>query len=126
VIAALEERPTRREVIRREIAEILDDDHVVGMHGSSLHDDPAAERRRRIDALVRAAGGRREVLEELRSDLQQRLHTASDDFEATEGLRLVEAALARVPRHDEPFWQKHDRKLRRLSRRRRMRPTSTR
>jgi hypothetical protein len=34
----------------------------------------------------------------MRSRYLHRLHRASDDFEATEGLRVVEAALALVPR----------------------------
>jgi hypothetical protein len=126
VLTALEERPTRVEESRREIAEILDDDHLVRMHGSALHGDPAIERRRRVEALVRAADGRREPLEELRFDLQQRLHAASDDFDATEGLRVVDDALPLVDRPGEEFWQKQRGKLRRLARRRRLRRSSAR
>jgi hypothetical protein len=126
VIATLEERPTRVEESRREIAEILDDDYLLRIHGSSLHGDPAIERRQRVEALVRAADGRRAPLEKLRFGLQQRLHAASDDFEATEGLRVVEAALPLVPRRGEEFWQKQRSKLRRLARRRRLRRASAR
>jgi hypothetical protein len=60
-------------------------------------DDPVAKRRRKAEALV-ARGGGREPLEELRSRYLHRLHRASDDFEATEELRMVEVALAQVPR----------------------------
>jgi hypothetical protein len=56
--------------------------------------DPAGDRRRRAETLVALAGGRREPLEELRSRYLERLHRASDDFEATEGLRVVGVALS--------------------------------
>jgi hypothetical protein len=56
--------------------------------------DPARERRRRADTLVALAGGRREPIEELRSRYLQRLHRARDDFDATEGLRVVGVALS--------------------------------
>lgn len=61
-------------------------------------DDPDAARRRLADMLAVAAGHRREPLEELRAGLLRRLHRASDDFAATAGLRVTEAALALVPR----------------------------
>jgi hypothetical protein len=62
----------------------------------------AASRRNRARVLVALSGGRRELLEELRSEYLKRLHGASDDFEATDGLRVAEAALALIPRLDGP------------------------
>jgi hypothetical protein len=48
----------------------------------------------------------RSQLEALRLHYLDRLHRASDDFAATEGLRIVERALALVPRtHDDSAWQ---------------------
>jgi hypothetical protein len=62
----------------------------------------AADRRRRAHVLVALAGGRRERLEDLRAGYLNRLHRASNDFAATDGLRVVEAALALVPRAELP------------------------
>lgn len=59
--------------------------------------DPAAERRREAERLVAVIGGDRDVLDRLRSAFLGRLHRASDDFGATEGLRVVEAALWLIP-----------------------------
>jgi hypothetical protein len=61
-------------------------------------DDPAAGRRRKARDLAAALGGRRAALEELRSGFLRRLHRASDDFDATEGLRVTELALRMTPR----------------------------
>ena len=62
------------------------------------HDrDPEEHRRRRAEWLVTVAGGQREMLEELRLGFIGRLHRAGDDFEATEGLRVVERALSLTP-----------------------------
>ena len=60
-------------------------------------DAPAAERRRRAEQLVAVVGGDRDHLERLRSTYLRRLHQASDDFGATAGLRVVEAALCLIP-----------------------------
>jgi hypothetical protein len=62
----------------------------------------AAERRsQQADELIAAVGGRRDLVEEMRADLQDRLHRQSDDFDATRQLRIVEAALIQlVPRVD--------------------------
>ena len=60
-------------------------------------DDPAAERRFEAERLVAAIGGDRDLLDRLRSAFLGRLHRASDDFGATEGLRVVEAALWLIP-----------------------------
>jgi hypothetical protein len=60
--------------------------------------DPAADRRRRAEALAALAGGDRQPLDELRSGFLRRLHRASDDFAAAEGLRTVEVALSMTPR----------------------------
>jgi hypothetical protein len=62
----------------------------------------AAERRsRRADELIASVDGRRDLVEQMRADLQDRLHRRSDDFEATAQLRVVETALTRLtPRVD--------------------------
>jgi hypothetical protein len=61
-------------------------------------DDQDAARRQLAGTLAAAAGGDREVLEQLRAGFIRRLHRVSDDFAATAGLRVTEAALALVPR----------------------------
>jgi hypothetical protein len=48
--------------------------------------------------LAAVADGHREPLEQLRYGFIRRLHRVSDDFAASEGLRVVEAALSLVPR----------------------------
>lgn len=48
------------------------------------------------EALIEAADGRRAALETAYVALSDRLARRSDDFEATEALRLVNAALSRV------------------------------
>ncbi len=69
-------------------------------------DDIDAARQSRTDVLVELAEMDRDQLEALRSTYLDRLHRASDDFDATEGLRVVERALARVPRRDPALaWQ---------------------
>lgn len=56
------------------------------------------ERARAIDALVAMSGSRREPLERARAEFQRRLARRSDDFDATQGLRMVEGALGLVDR----------------------------
>jgi hypothetical protein len=60
--------------------------------------DPAAERRRQAKQLTVFAGGERAPIEDLRAGFLRRLHQASDDYAATEGLRTVELALSMLPR----------------------------
>jgi hypothetical protein len=94
VVATRTERPSRVEVPAGEIAPVPDDDFLSSIEVSPQGGDPAAARRRRAEVLVAFAGGRRGPLEELRLRYLRRLHRASGDFKATEGLRVVEAALA--------------------------------
>ena len=54
------------------------------------------ERWRRAEILLAALDGDRERLFELQSLFILRLHRASDDFGATEGLRVVESAIAMI------------------------------
>ena len=61
-------------------------------------DDPTAARRREAERLVAAAGDDRQVLEAVQAGFLRRLHRASDDFKATEGLRVVDLALSLMPR----------------------------
>jgi hypothetical protein len=78
-------------------------------------DDIDAARKSQTDALVDLAEIDRSELEALRSSYLDRLHRASDDFAATEGLRVVERALALAPRpHKSAAWQD---RLRRPSKR---------
>ncbi len=69
-----------------------------------LHDRSA-----RAEDLVAEAGGRREPLDGMRASYQERLRRASDDCEATDGLRVVERALALLPPADGPWtWQERE------------------
>jgi hypothetical protein len=76
------------------VATVLSDDVLAQIEAPTQRGEPAAELRRRTELLVAALNGDRERLFELRSLLLLRLHRASDDFGATEGLRVVERALA--------------------------------
>jgi hypothetical protein len=58
---------------------------------------PAAERQRRAERLSAVVGCDRDHLERVRSTFLRRLYQASDDFGATAGLRVVEAALCLIP-----------------------------
>ena len=86
------------EDVARDIAELVGEEFFARTQTPPRGEDPAAERRRRAEALVAVADGRREPLEQLRSHFIRRLHRASDDFAATERLRVVEAALSSIPR----------------------------
>jgi hypothetical protein len=58
------------------------------------------------EELVARAGSDRAQLEEVRSRYLDLLPRASDDFDATEGLRIVERALGLMPqRHPDSAWQ---------------------
>jgi hypothetical protein len=76
----------------------LDDDVLTEIEKPTLHKNPEAETRRRAERLVAALDGRRERLFELQSLFMLRLHRASDDFGATEGLRVVDRAIAMISR----------------------------
>lgn len=97
MVATLQARSSLVEAPARDVAD-PPGDFLALIQTPPQGDDPAAERRRRAEQLVAVADGRREPLEQLRSRFIRRLHRASDDFEATEGLRVVEAALWLIPR----------------------------
>jgi hypothetical protein len=78
------------------VVAVLKDDVLAQIEAPTPRDDPQAERRRRAEMLVAAFGGDRERLFELRSLLLLRLHRASDDYGATEGLRAVDSAIAMI------------------------------
>jgi hypothetical protein len=78
-------------------------------------DDLAAQRCRKVEALVAMDNGRA-PLEALRAVFISRLHRASDDFEATEGLRVVEAALSLIPWPEPAHARDRRRRPRRRSR----------
>lgn len=63
-----------------------------------------------IEAAVRGAGDDREALEALRAGFQARIARRSDDFEASRGLKAVEAALNETTREGDP-WDRAVRKL---------------
>jgi hypothetical protein len=66
----------------------------------------ARDLERAIVDLVALAGGRPEPLDRLRLEFHRRLTHRRDDFEATQGLRLAEGALGRIPRPDGMWaWQ---------------------
>jgi hypothetical protein len=107
VAAALREPSTRVNVPVREIVKDVDD-NVLPLIDVAPHDgNPAASRARRAEVLVELAGGRREPVEELRLRYLRRLDRASDDFDATEALRVVEAALSLIPRPKDPGVERH-------------------
>lgn len=60
--------------------------------------DPDAARREMADRVAVTSGGDREALQELRSHFSRRLYRVSDDYRASAGLRVTEAALALVAR----------------------------
>jgi hypothetical protein len=65
-----------------------------------------AARRQQAEALVASTDGDRSALERLRREYLRRLRRASDDLAATEGLRIVDLALASVPPlHPDSAWQ---------------------
>lgn len=58
--------------------------------------DRAAERRHKAQELLEIVGGRK-GLEALHAEFVRRLHRTSDDYGATEGLRVTLEALKLVP-----------------------------
>ena len=93
-----DERGARHRGGGAEVAPIFDDEVLAWIQTHPdvqipPQDDPAAERHRKAETLAGMAGGRA-PLEALRAVFISRLHRASDDFAATEGLRVVEAALS--------------------------------
>jgi hypothetical protein len=101
VVAITQERSSPAEEAALDITVLLGKESFELIQTPPPGDDPAAERRRRAEALAALANGRREPLEQLRYGFIRRLHRASDDFAASEGLRVVEAALSLVPRPGE-------------------------
>lgn len=83
----------------------LMDDVLAQFEAPTQSDDSRAERRQRAQMLVAALDGDRERLFELRSLFLLRLHRASDDFGATEGLRVVERAIAKITQGSGPSAQ---------------------
>jgi hypothetical protein len=72
----------------------LHDDVLADLEAPTPSTDPEEERWRRARLLLAAIDGDRERLFELQSLFLLRLHRASDDLGASEGLRVVEAAIA--------------------------------
>ena len=72
------------------------DDVLADLEAPTRSGDPDTERWRRAQLLLASIDGDRERLFELQSLFILRLHRASDDLGATEGLRVVESAIAIV------------------------------
>lgn len=127
MLALATERSTRVDPPAREIETVLDDDFALSIDLARHDGDPAAARRRCAEVLVGIVEGRRDLVEELRLRYLRRLHHASDDFEATEALRVVEAALSLIPLPEDPGVLQHRarRSRRRWWRRRREAPGTT-
>jgi hypothetical protein len=73
---------------------------VAGIKALEMPSETASDscsRKSQAKGLVALADGRRESLEQRRAYFQKRLHQASNDLAATEGLRVVEAALRLIP-----------------------------
>jgi hypothetical protein len=77
------------------VAPVMEEDLLAEIEAPARGPELDAQVRRRAETLV-AALGDRERLFELRSLFILRLHRSSDDFGATEGLRVVERAIAMV------------------------------
>lgn len=97
MVATPEKSRPRAQVPQGEAREVLDDDFLASIEVPPDGGEPVTERRRRAEVLVGLVGGGRERVEEPRLRYLRRLHRASDDFGATEGLRVVEAALSLIP-----------------------------
>jgi hypothetical protein len=81
----------------------IKEDPVASVNPSVRDDTPSGDRWHRARGLVALAACRREPLERMRAGYQRRLHAASDDFDATDALRVVELALSVVGRSDGPW-----------------------
>jgi hypothetical protein len=76
------------------VSAALNDDVLADLEAPTRSGDPDQERWRRAQLLLAAIDGDRERLFELQSLFILRLHRASDDLGASEGLRVVESAIA--------------------------------
>ena len=97
------------------------EDGVAALHRTlvsrAMEPAPTPEARERAIAdLLELAGARQEPLEVARGTLHRRLARRTDDFEATNALRLVEGALAKATQPDGP-WRWSTRVQRRRRRR---------
>ena len=119
MVATLQDRPSAVEEPTGDDVPVLEDDLLARIEVLPEWDDHGAERRRSAERLLAITGGRREPLEQLRSRFWERLHRASDDFDATEGLRVTETALALIPWPEGPWaWRAQERTRTRWRRRR--------
>jgi hypothetical protein len=85
------------------VVAVLHDDVLTRIEAPTPRDGRAEELQLRSDMLLASLDWDRERLFELRSLLMLRLHRASDDFGATEGLRVVERSISRISREDAPL-----------------------
>jgi hypothetical protein len=92
------DQPTHLQGLTDSVVEIFGDLLLEEIQSSPRGDDPDATRRALALAVAAASAGSRDVVEELRSCFIRRLHRASDDFAASAGLRVTEAALGMIPR----------------------------
>jgi hypothetical protein len=78
------------------VSAAFNDDVLAHLEAPTRAGDPESERWRRAQQLLAAIDGDRERLFELQSLFILRLHRASDDLGASEGLRVVESAIAMI------------------------------
>ncbi len=110
MVATLNHRISDRDVRLESTGADVEDQLLARLDLPAETDDPTVARRRRAEALAAIAGGDREALETLRAKLLGRLHRASDDFKATDDLRVVELALSLIPRPEGLWaWQERER-----------------
>jgi hypothetical protein len=100
VLPLQQHRPPYMKELTGHLVELFGADLLTQIQIPPRGDDQDAARRQLAGTLTAAAGRDREPLEQLRARFIRRLHRVSDDFAATAGLRVTEAALALVPRPD--------------------------
>ena len=92
-----QQRPSYMKDLTGDLIEVFGADLLTQIQVPPDGDDPDQARRRLAELLAARTGEEREPLEQLRSHFMRRLHQTSNDFPATAGLRVVEAALSMVP-----------------------------
>jgi hypothetical protein len=119
-----QQRPSYMKELSGDLIDVFGADLLTQIQVAPDGDDPDEGRRRLAELLAAKAGEEREPLDQLRSHFMRRLHQTSDDFPATAGLRVTEAALSLVP-YPAGLWAGRQRaSVRRFSRRWRRRPKS--
>lgn len=117
---ALQERPSTVHVRPDVVTSAVGERFLDRLEARPRGGDPEVIRQRQASWLTSRTGMRRGPLRQLRAHYQQRLQRRTDDFEAAEGLQVVEGALASLPRPEGVFaWQDRERRRQRRRWRRR-------